>query len=113
MGHYQPPKKRSSTRDLDDGIIQGRLHDRLIVCDVCRTKQQGIWIHNVELPIVGNKRLTPVITMILFRESPMITSEGKIKVIPITYIGIGCGCYGRAHRQLAHIAAKRKYRRKK
>jgi hypothetical protein len=35
-----------------------------------------------------------------------ITPEGTILKSAETYIGINCGCYGRLHRQVAHITER-------
>lgn len=77
---------------VDDTVVFGVIHRHSITCCLCRRKTYGILIGEVNLP-EGISR-SPKIILI------QLTPDG---VEPIPNIGIGCGCYARAHRQIAHI----------
>jgi hypothetical protein len=97
---------RKSAAHLDDGLITGRLDGALHMCPVCHTRQHCIQIYKVTLP----ENVKPQHSMILYRRgtNPSLASPD---FVPHTFIGVTCGCYAKAHRQMAHIVHNRKERK--
>lgn len=79
---------------VDDGIVRGRLLRVSHACDVC-----GSWTACVEVA-PGEGYTFP-------REVPWtatIVHFPKEPHYPVAiFLGVGCGCYARFHRQVAHI----------
>jgi hypothetical protein len=84
----------TSVREVSDTIIRGKIHYQSERCGYCDNPTTCITVIKVTLP----EPMTPAKTLILFNEIP----EDE-KLVPIKRIGIGCGCYARAHRQITHI----------
>lgn len=74
--------------DLDDGILRGYLLRSEHPCGICGKKTVVLSLRGVELP------------------EGMTYAATILKILPekrSRYIGVGCGCYARVHRQIAHI----------
>jgi hypothetical protein len=84
------------TAHIEDGVIKGTLTNsqpRGRDCQHCGELNFFlVYIKELSLP----EPLTPVNSLILYH---FVDS----KLVPIKYVGIGCGCYARAHRQIAKI----------
>lgn len=85
---------RSSHRGLwswyDDGIVSGRLLRRLQACDVCGAPTACVGVMGYDLP-----PQVPYTATIIH-----VKRWGQALAI---YLGLGCGCLARFHRQVAHI----------
>lgn len=79
-------------RRIDDGILDGHLVAKLEACDNCGEDTWPFEIDTISLP----KGVKPSNKLIVFREGPNGLEA-------IDHIGFGCGCYGKFHRQIAHI----------
>lgn len=84
-------------RRIDDGFIKGivRLHREK--CDNCPAIGWSIHMDEVTLP----KGITPSSRLIPYR-------DGANGVEVIDFLGLTCGCYAKAHRQLVHIQERTK-----
>jgi hypothetical protein len=98
--------RASTARIMDDGVVQGNLEPYRSDCTVCKTKAWGIRITGVKLP----DKIKPSASFILFEEAteadPLRPTRSYFRAV--SFIGINCGCYARAHRQIAHIQEKLK-----
>jgi hypothetical protein len=81
-------------RDVDDGMIKGIIQAHRRRCDNCGVATTVIFITDIDL-----RGLHASENMIVYRPSRL----DKDRLFPINLIGIGCGCYGKANRQLAYI----------
>lgn len=88
---------------VDDGLILGAVERSRQVCNVCGHTTMCIFITKITLP----KGLEPSNSLIAFRDGK---DQVNKRVVPLRYIGIGCGCYARFHRQVAHIETRRECR---
>jgi len=88
------PKRKLS--DVDDGTITGIIPPQGRVCDACGTVTRCIRIHGLALPkeFYEFKDSHDLIRRLVFSYE-----NGSA----VTYIGIGCGCYAKGHRQISHI----------
>lgn len=90
MALKQPPYRR---QDLSDPYLRGSFSYRgKGMCDVCHNAAFGILIHDVELPMQIGVEHT-----ILKGYAP-VHRKGHV-----FFVGVNCGCYGKFHRQIAHI----------
>lgn len=89
-----PVNRQPPMRHVDDGILKGRVHGVRKPCGVCGQTRMVIRIEEITLP----QGIEPSKSIIAYRDDPT-----NPKVVPLTYIGIGCGCYAKFHRQVAHI----------
>jgi hypothetical protein len=99
----------TSFRQHDDGIIKGWVSDKMGHCPVCNTDRRVILIiHTIDLPTIGKRgrriKMKPDARLILFRSGP------QNRPVRHDCIGITCGCYAKAHRQLARIDQRNKER---
>lgn len=93
---------------LDDGLITGVIIEHRIICGACGALTLSIWIDKITLP----PTITPLLSFVLYK---LVDGDlGLPRTLqPLNYIGITCGCYAKAHRQIAHIQTTRKARRRK
>jgi hypothetical protein len=98
-----PPK--GSFRDVDDGIVVGRVMGKRIECQVCYKKGVGIEVTNVLLP----ESIPPSAHLIFFTGITTNLEDHGVLCDYASPIGITCGCYARAHRQIAHITTRQKF----
>lgn len=80
--------------NVEDGLIVGSLAFPLANCGVCGKNTKCIYIFDVVMPEDISVRAT-----ILWN---------RAKEERIDPVGVGCGCYAKFHRQVAHIEDKRK-----
>lgn len=85
--------KPVSMDTVNDGILHGKLGQTKGDCEVCGMGTRCLHIYEAHMPegIDIGKTIA---------HSPTDTGA------PITLIGIGCGCYAKFHRQVAHIQDK-------
>lgn len=84
--------------DVEDGYITGTIMANREKCGVCGWWTKCIRIHNFTPP-------EGIETEWLILAYRMV--NGQALGTAVTYVGIGCGCYAKAHRQIAHIQHKR------
>lgn len=117
---------KKTFRDLNDGIVKGRIEERMGECGICHTDKQLILrVESVTLPTVGGvmkkgklkgaKKMKPHHSLILYRTPEEQPPGERVPSIdytpePVLHIGITCGCYSKAHRQLARIDQRMKDR---
>jgi hypothetical protein len=90
---------------VDDGIITGRCLERKSECFVCEAWTRVINISSITMPNHPTKEGT------IQRATNLIFFYGdNDNPILIPRIGIGCGCYAKAHRQLARIQTAMRFR---
>lgn len=86
-----------------DGILEGE-GMRIKKCHVCGEVTGCFRIDKITLP----DGIEPSTRLIFFERK----FDGNIsEPVQIPSIGVGCGCYARAHRQLGIIEARTKHRR--
>lgn len=85
----------SNMREVDDGMITGIVLGKKLECSNCGNKTMCIHITKITLP----PGIEPFPRLIFYERNPYIVND----VLPIEQIGIGCGCYGRANRQIAYL----------
>ena len=85
------------TNDVSDGVITGTIVPTKKLCRHCKTDQVCIEIREITL----DPPLETLTSLMIFFQ---LKGDGKGTIVPVTYIGIGCGCYAKGHRQLCHIA---------
>jgi hypothetical protein len=87
---------------VDDGLIVGHIETRRKVCAHC-----GHTTRCIRVGKIMDDELRQWV-----KESPNKFIFGKVLVNKLqvdldamigSYVGIGCGCYGKAHRQVAHV----------
>lgn len=84
---------RPSTMNIvEDGIIRGYFDQIRHRCDVCNHPTRCVSIVGITMP----EDIRIGFTII---SKP---NDRGVRV-PIDHIGVGCGCYARFHRQIAHI----------
>jgi hypothetical protein len=92
--------------DLADPYIIGRIHENKVICDRCGQGTTGILISNVLLP----KDIEPSTRLIVCK--PAFDSHGdeteEALFDWLEVLGIGCGCFAKFHRQIAHILDRQK-----
>lgn len=96
LQHYRTPERPRLTYGMvRDGIVTGRLLRTLLTCDVCGLRTCGIEVGGYDLP----KDVPWTSTIIhIPRGNRFIQDQ-----VMVVYLGIGCGCYAKFHRQVAHI----------
>lgn len=94
--HRTPERPRLTYGMVRDGIVTGVLLRTKIVCDVCGQGTCGIEVGAYDLP--EEVPWTKTIINLQFRQKS--DEEGYLVA---AYLGIGCGCYAKFHRQVAHI----------
>lgn len=87
---------------VDDGLITGNVEANRQWCEVCNFPTRCINIQSIDLPEDVGKPSTRLIAYVnkadaAYRSDP---------IRPVKYIGIGCGCYAKFHRQIAHITTR-------
>lgn len=81
---------------VDDGILIGYLLKANHPCGICGQKTSVLSLRGDRL---DEKQISFEATIL-----------GILVVKRSRYVGVGCGCYARVHRQIAHIEDARKYR---
>lgn len=83
---------------VSDGIIEGVISivEKPPTCPICEKDTWVILVKKITLP----DGITPSKRLIIFKDDH--------KEYPS--IGIGCGCYAKFHRQIAHIQSRMKER---
>lgn len=76
---------------VNDGYITGSITGRVRWCEHCGEKAVCVHIINLVLP----KGMTVKATI--------LQDAGHAEPTCIDYVGVSCGCYGKFHRQVAHI----------
>lgn len=89
---------------VDDGILQGNIERKRGECGVCGHTTMVIRVHTPTLENLADLDIDPTRTLL-----KGITSSSRLRADP--HIGIGCGCYAKFHRQIAHIRDRKKRRR--
>lgn len=94
----------NNTGTFSDGLITGRLLNRRKErCEACGSMEYCILVIKVTLP----EGMKPLGTFVLYKfVSPEVPGERRVN--PIKLVGIRCGCYAKAHRQMTHITDKLK-----
>ena len=75
---------------IRDGIVTGALSRTLLTCPLCQASTCGILLTSVEGVDISRDPAS-----VLFAQA-----------MRSHVIGLGCGCYAKAHRQLAYIKSK-------
>jgi hypothetical protein len=88
-------------RRFNDGYIEGILERAPSPCANCDKVVHCIGIEAIHLP----NGLESGRTLIPFKQDRRSTTPGYKRV---TRLGIQCGCYAKAQRQIAHIEQRRK-----
>lgn len=82
----------------DDGIVSGRLHRALYPCDVCGQATACVWVDGYNFP----NEVPWTATIIAYPKPHSV--QGIMQVMDIAvFIGLGCGCLAKFHRQVAYI----------
>lgn len=97
------PARKPPLRDLSDGLITGTVVTTGRVCGNCGEKTYCVHIDIIALP----EGLTPSTSLIPYKVIDHDEDRG-VRIYAINYLGIGCGCYAKFHRQIAHITTLRK-----
>lgn len=102
-----PREKRPRLSDVSDDLIVGQVMRVGKFCGNCNQPTTCILIDKVALP----EGLEPSTKLIGYEA---FVPEGSLaaRLKPISLIGIGCGCYARFHRQVAHIQDRVTLRKK-
>ena len=101
----------SYLREVNDGIITGTILKTKRLCYHCNDMTMCIHVKKITLP----PGIEPFPRLILYREMPDpndYSTKPAMIAAPISEIGIGCGCYAKAHRQIAYLNAGLKERDK-
>ena len=85
-------------RDLDDGLITGTVVTVGKICGHCESRTFCVHIDLIKLPA----GIEPSTKLIPYTVVDMDEDRG-VSLVHYEYLGIGCGCYARFHRQIAHI----------
>lgn len=93
--HRTPEPPRLTYGMVRDGIVTGILLRTKIVCDVCEQGTCGIEVTGYDLP----KEVPWTSTIISLPRSRRFIMDQAM----VIFLGIGCGCYAKFHRQVAHI----------
>lgn len=88
-------------RGLHDGYLDGVIPKTAVHCGYCHSDTIGVEIHKVTLPngIEAERTILKVV------------ASNKLKASDTMKLGIGCGCYSKFHRQVAHITSKMEARK--
>ncbi len=78
---------------VNDGIVSGKLLHRTVACDVC-----GVPTCCVEVDGYVLEDIHYTSTIIALPDD-----KRRPRQFTAVYLGIGCGCYSKFHRQVAHI----------
>lgn len=78
---------------LDDGYIKGQIYHLRQECDHCHKRTMCIKVEKVTLP----PSIKPSTHLITFHY------QRTTQLTHVECLGISCGCYAKAHRQLVHI----------
>ncbi len=99
--------KHKRVTTVNDGIIEGEILRNAQKCDHCGKICLCVWI-NSEPTLPGG--IEPSVRLMLFQEDfeSDVVPPGVDLIRAITFIGIGCGCYARANRQIARIETRMK-----
>jgi hypothetical protein len=84
---------------VEDGIISGWVETNKQTCGFCLVGTKCIGINDVKLPEGIDLDRTIVMRIMTNQKHPN------------RFIGIGCGCYAKFHRQVAHIQSKMESRK--
>ena len=98
-----PPK--GTYRLVDDGHVIGEIARKKVECQVCYKKGVGIEVENIILP----EHIKPSAHLIFFTGITTNLEDDSLLCDYASPIGVSCGCYARAHRQLAHIDTRMKF----
>jgi hypothetical protein len=82
-------------RDVDDKYIVGWVEQTAKVCGNCGEGTLCIHVKKIRMP----DRIDPKDHKIIFIRIANRPVQGQTG----PYLGIGCGCYATAHRQMAHV----------
>lgn len=82
---------------FSDGIITGRILFKKGTCDHCGKNTRLIEVQEMSLP----NGMEPTDKFIFYM-------NGTDQILPVGYIGITCGCYGKGMRQIAYVIGIRK-----
>lgn len=91
MGQIESGKPETKT-GIQDGIIHGRIDLKGRMCNHCGHETYCVRIYDASPPEVGDDTLDLNRTIL----------KG------VEFLGIGCGCYAKFHRQVAHIMDRMK-----
>lgn len=86
------PSARSIDVEVDDGIIRARSLHLSRECENCHSMTTCLKVLDVRLP----QGITASTRLILYKTG--VSPDEKVD-----YLGLSCGCYAKAHRQIAHI----------
>jgi hypothetical protein len=75
---------------VNDGIVSGKLLHRTIACDVCGVPTCVVRVEDYKFP--DEVWWQSTIVYLRKNETPIAVN-----------LGVGCGCYAKFHRQVAHI----------
>lgn len=94
--------KKGTFREVTDGLIRGEVLTNKTECGNCGAKTVVIGVRELTLPdgIKPSTRLIPY--------KPDFDGSVEDTYTTIHFLGIGCGCYARFHRQIAHIQDRKK-----
>lgn len=102
-----PHNPHTSFRDLNDGIVTGRIDEKRGTCQICMTDNQCVLVvADITLPKMGPSALKKKVKPSVQLKFYTTTVDGDI--VPVSIIGLTCGCYAKAHRQLARIDQRMK-----
>lgn len=89
-------------RAVDDDLILGEVMQLRAQCEHCLKKTVVVHIHTLNLPngIESSTHLIP-----FYIENRDTLAADPIK--QVKFLGIGCGCYAKFHRQIAYIKGAR------
>lgn len=86
-------------RYLFDGTIEGRIAANRQKCDNCQSLVWCIEVMDVRLP----EGVKPSVKLITYHT---VDGPNESMLAHVDLIGLDCGCYARAHRQMVHIRKK-------
>jgi hypothetical protein len=93
---------------VHDGIIDGKVDIQKHFCDYCDMGTMTVIIDSFSMPEGIEPQATilgRIITRFTDRPAPTPPFRSQMR------IGIGCGCYAKFHRQVAHIQSKMESRK--
>lgn len=82
-------------RAVSDGLIRGEVLTNKTACSKCGTATVVIHVHEITLP-AGIK---PGVQLLGYVRRGLVAGA----VTHRDFLGIGCGCYAKFHRQIVHI----------
>jgi hypothetical protein len=86
---------------VDDGYIKGVVHDKQGICFCCNKTTRVIAFHHItDVNLPYNIKLKDTI---LNPEPVKLRLRRSGVALQAMSVGIGCGCYAKFHRQMAHI----------